>query len=312
MKSKGWIEAPITYLGVTELTAASAVASFALTFSTIFLTRLCLAPARLYWEQRERVDELAGDLQRARAAGEDLEDGPDWPIHELFSHLEPDVLDQPQQVRWKNASEKIRDASSLGKLRIWGRLFKTDKGEWVGERASLREIDRIYWQKAFFTYWFFDENAGDNAAHCYADRSSGIPAYTDLRVNRAEVLKLWPGEPDDIADSYPNVRVADSPAVIELLNGSDRAKLIALLAAGKIMSWARVSSRKRGDLLKLDGGMWQTHSLLFLPKDGDDRINQTFLQAKGYSSHYDICLNYSQLRRVWPGLSIHRTKCAMS
>jgi hypothetical protein len=90
-----------------------------------------------------------------------------------------------------------------------------------------------------------------------------------LRVNRAEVLKLWPGEPDDIADSYPEVRVADSPAVIELFNGGDRAKLIALLAAGKINSWARASSRKSGDLLTLDGMIWQTHPFAFLPKDSD-------------------------------------------
>lgn len=156
-------------------------------------------------------------------------------------------------------------------------MFKTDLGPWVGERASLREIEPTYWQKAFFTYWFFDVTAGDDAAHCYADRSEGVPAYSDLQVDREEVLRLWPGEPDDIADSYPNVRVADSLAVIELFKGSARAKLIGLLAAGKIASWARVSSGKSRDLIKLDGEMWSTHTFAFLPKDSEGRINQTFL-----------------------------------
>ena len=115
--------------------------------------------------------------------------------------------------------------------------------------------NRRYWQKAFFTYWFFDVTAGDDAAHCYADRSEGVPAYTDLQVGQSRrILRLWTGEPDDIADSYPNVRVADSLAVIELFKGSARAKLIGLLAAGKIASWARVSSGKSRDLIKLDGG----------------------------------------------------------
>jgi hypothetical protein len=120
----------------------------------------------------------------------------------------------PEHEGWEKAGDEIRDALSLGRLRIWGRLFKTDKGNWVGKRASLRPIDRTYWYKAYFTYWFFDQTAGD-AAHCYADRNTGVPAYTDLQVNREEVLKLWPGEPDDFVTDYPNVRVADSPAALD-------------------------------------------------------------------------------------------------
>jgi hypothetical protein len=97
--------------------------------------------------------------------------------------------------------------------------------------------------------------------------------------------------------------------VTELFEGGARAKLIGLLAAGKIASWARVSSGKSRDLIKLDGGMWSTHTFAFLPRDGDGRINQTFLQAKGYSSHYDVCMNYAQLKRVWPDLLIRRSDC---
>jgi hypothetical protein len=307
MTARGWVEAPTTYEGVAILTAASAVTSLVLAFVLIFATRFTLAPARLYWEEHARAESLNKEKQLARGEGQTV--GPNWPIHELFSCLEPSVLDEPEKALWEDASLKIRDAASLGQLRIWGRLFKTDLGNWVGERASLREIDKTYWQKAFFTYLFFDVTAGDDAAHCYADRDTGVPAYTDLQVNREEVLQRWPGEPDDIADSYPNVRVADSPAVIELFEGSARAKLLGLLAAGKIASWARASSGKSRDLIKLEGVMWSTHSFAFLPKDGDGRINQTFLQYRDYSSHYDVCMNYAQLKRVWPDLLIQRSDC---
>ena len=307
LKAHEWVEAPTSYFGVTALATATAVASVIVTFILFFLIRFTLAPAGLYWEEQARAESLAGDLQRTRGNGGEA--GPNWPIHELFSYLEPTALDEPERALWEDASLKIRDAASLGHVQIWGRLFKTDLGHWVGERASLREIDKTYWQKAFFTYLFFDATAGDDAAHCYADRNTGVPAYTDLQVNRDEVVKLWPGELDDIADSYPNVRVADATTVIGLFEGNARAKLIGLLAAEKIASWARVSHGKSRDLIRLEGAMWGTHTFAFLPKDGDGRINQTFLQAKGYSSHYDVCMNYAQLKRAWPDLEIRRVAC---
>jgi hypothetical protein len=134
-----------------------------------------------------------------------------------------------------------------------------------------------------------------------------------LQVNRSEALAVWPGESDDIADSYPNVRVADSPAVIDLFHGSERTKLIALLAGEKITTWARFGIGRPNDLLKRDGETWNNNSFHFNPK-GDDTgtINQTFLRNTNPlegRSYYDVCFNYAQLRRVWPTLPITRTKC---
>jgi hypothetical protein len=90
---------------------------------------------------------------------------------------------------------------------MWGRLKETDSGPWVGPRAALMPIEKTYWYKAYFTYFFFHRETVDGV-HCYADRKTGRPAYTDLQVSRAEALAVWPGEPDDIAESYPNIRVA--------------------------------------------------------------------------------------------------------
>lgn len=55
-------------------------------------------------------------------------------------------------------------------------------------------IDPSYWEIAFFTYAFFDGTAGD-AAHTYLKFGYHGTEYTDLQVDRAEVLKLWPSAP---------------------------------------------------------------------------------------------------------------------
>lgn len=101
--------------------------------------------------------------------------------------------------------------------------------------------------------------------HCYADRKTVRPAYTDLQESRTEALTVWPGEPDDIAESYPSVRVADSAAVIDLFHGRERIKLVAPLASGKITRWARFSIGRPKDLLKRDGETWNDHSFHFNP-----------------------------------------------
>jgi hypothetical protein len=306
----GFMEAPTTWWGTAAYAVALAIGSVVAAFLVIFSCRLAVAPARLYWEQHRRADTLQAELSATQSSPDN---GPNWPIHEVFSYLEPEVLDRPQDNLWQKAGDKIRDALSLGQLRIWGRPYKTKSGDWVGERAALRLIDKEYWEKAFFTYFFFDATAKDQT-HCYADRDTGRPAYTDLQVNRSEALKLWPGEPDDIAENYPNVRVADTPAIIELFGGSERAKLIALLGGNVLKAWARVSADYSSPVLVLlNTNIWNTHNFMFWPKEENQEgaINQTYLRQKGEhnSSHYDLCLNYAQLKRAWPSLSIHRTKC---
>jgi len=101
----------------------------------------------------------------------------------------------------------------------------------------------------------------------------------------------------------PNVRVADTPAVASLFADSDQDKLIPLLEAGKITAWARRGYGKP-PLLKLPEGVWQNHYLLFLPKDGDGRINQTFIRKNNSteSTYFDVHLNRAQLERAWPHL----------
>jgi hypothetical protein len=287
-------------------------AFLAATWVGLLVARFFAAPAELYWQQNEKARGLEDEIIDLKVAGEGSDSGPDWPIHEVFSYLEPDVLERPDDNLWQKAGDEIRDALSLGRLRIWGRLHKTNLGDWVGERAALRLIDKKYWEKAFFTYIFFDSSAQD-ATHCYSDRDTGRPAYTDLQVNRAEVLKLWPGEPGDLAEGYPNVRLADSPAAMALFDGLERAKIIALLTQEKLSSWARVSASQSHDFVLLGGGVWTMSTFRCDPKNPDDRgtINQTYLRQRQTlnAAFYDVCMNFAQLKRAWPSLEIRRTKC---
>ena len=214
-------------------------------------------------------------------------------------YLEPEALDRPHDNLWQKAGDQIRDALSLGRLRIWGRPTKTKLGDWIGERAALRPIENTYWERAFFTYTFFDASARSDT-DCYADRNTGRPAYGDLQVNRAEVLKVWPGDPDDQAENYPNVCVADSPSIIDLFGGSERTKLVALLASGSLRSWARPSAdHTRGDpdFVKLEGTIWNTHKFRFDPKRGAWRNQSDFFDTEKFTK-FLILRRLFELRAV--------------
>ncbi|MEA2894558.1 MAG: hypothetical protein QOJ84_173 [Bradyrhizobium sp.] len=121
--------------------------------------------------------QLSAKLRGAEIAP--AENVPDWPIHELFSHIDSDVLND----RWEAVGADIRDAFALGRLKVWGRLRRTPSGE----RRPFQEIHRGYWQEARFTYSFFD-NTAENAPHVHGQNHD---EFYDLHVNRMEALKIW-------------------------------------------------------------------------------------------------------------------------
>jgi hypothetical protein len=291
---------------VDEYALVFLFASLSATWLGVFLFQFSVVPAKLYWAEHARVQNLSEELKVAQK--QTSADDTKWTIKDLFYHIDHDYLENKS---WEKIGDNLRDALSEGRLTMWGRLKETDSGPWVGPRAALAPIEKIYWYKAYFTYFFFHEQATDGV-HCYADRKTGRPAYTDLQVSRNEALAAFPGDPDDIADSYPNIRLADSPTAMDLLNGRERPKLIGLLSSGKLCAWARISASLSSDLFPMNGSIWKTHSLMFLAKGDDPKaINQTFLRPRGNqnSSHYDICLNHAQLKRVWPDLQISQSRC---
>ena len=117
----------------------------------------------------------------------------DWPIHELFSYIDPQLLervDNGVSNRWDEIGNDIRDQAALGHLNIYGRPVMDGVDAILGQRPTLRLIDAHYWTIAFFTFSFFDDTAGD-APHTYLEYGHSGVEYTDLRVNRDEALTIW-------------------------------------------------------------------------------------------------------------------------
>lgn len=98
-----WIDAPTTIWGTAGFGVALAIASVILAFLVVFSGRLVLAPARLYWEQHVRADALREELKIVIGAPNE---GPNWPIRELFFYLEPEALDRPHDNLWQRLAIK--------------------------------------------------------------------------------------------------------------------------------------------------------------------------------------------------------------
>jgi hypothetical protein len=121
------------------------------------------------------------------------------------------------------------------------------------------------------------------------------------RFGHATVKQIPHVEPLEFAESYPDIRVADAPTVIELFEGKERDKLIPLLEAEKITAWGRLGF---GDppLLKMPGNIWRSNHLVFLPMTAGQTKNQTFIRKNGRieSTYFDVHLNKAQIKKIWP------------
>jgi len=117
------------------------------------------------------------------------ENVPDWPIRELFFHIDPNLRHDPSGKSRELIGKDIIDKFSTGQINVWGRRIDQNS-----KRLALAQIPDDNWEDAAFTYWFLD--AGDEqslAVECRRKSVGMAPLqYCDLRVNRAEVLKMWP------------------------------------------------------------------------------------------------------------------------
>jgi hypothetical protein len=161
----------------------SALAAFIVTWCVAFVVRLLNAPVLLYQGLKDIIEPHQEDKPL-----------PDLPIHDLFSYIDPEFLtrtDDSVGDRWDQVGNDVRDRAALGALKIWGRAVRDGVDTLLGQREALRLIEPSYWTTAFFTYSFFDSSAGD-APHTYLKYGLSGVEYTDLQVNRAEALRIWP------------------------------------------------------------------------------------------------------------------------
>lgn len=130
-------------------------------------------------------------LDRPDAPPNEKDCRPNFTIRELFLALDARAVDN---IAVQSAvGQAIRDKLAIeGLLTCWGRPVKVD---WVADLVGDKsrpvpvEIPSSYWQNADFTYTFLGEYE-NLATHATSHLGSGLPAYSDLRVNKSQALAL--------------------------------------------------------------------------------------------------------------------------
>lgn len=199
---------------------------------------------------------------------------PDWTIRELFYYLRPDVVDDKDMELWKLVGSEVQDQLSIGRLQIWGREIQKPSRA----RAPLREIEKSYWSHAKFSYWFLAENHED-VNHTYPPQGTSLAEYSDLRINKAQALKIWPGQLGDKFAALPDESANGNKATIgySLIKRGAEPELHMLLRP-----------EERGEVTNtLDAG-WPDHY-----------VTETFLEFQltdelRTAMHVELCFNVSR------------------
>ncbi len=113
-----------------------------------------------------------------------IDQGPNWPIRSLFFHLCPDILSNERQDLWDEIGIQVLDKFSTGMLMAWGRPD-------TGAGRPLCPIEPSYWRDAKLIHTFFLPGA-DHEGLVHARSEKTGEGYRDLRVNRMQVLSIWP------------------------------------------------------------------------------------------------------------------------
>ena len=117
------------------------------------------------------------------------------------------------------------------------------------------------------------------------------------------------GKQDDATSPVPDLRAYNDPRFVKALNGSDRQKLISLIASGQLTTWARPMTLRTpidgrdSDLVEVDPKDWAVLRIEPQPTLREDMNGYlTFLQRNSdrRAVKYDLHLNNAQFSRFWP------------
>lgn len=154
----------VRVLGTVGATAVLAVVFFAV--------RMLTVPAKMHDELSKRLAAVSSEP--------DTEPAPDWPINDLFHHIDPSVVDS----EWERVGLLVMDKLATGQLMAWGRLIDGDGP------TPLRPINRPYWEVSNWTYLFFTSDA--DAPHATSKwHVRDDTEYTDIRVNKSQALRVF-------------------------------------------------------------------------------------------------------------------------
>lgn len=123
---------------------------------------------------------------------------PDWPIRDLFFHIDPDAVDETETRKdaWLKVGRDILTRLSTKQLEAWGEPSGISS-------PRLVPIPQRFWESADFTYMFFGEGERyKELVHAQSQDSDGRIEYRNLTFSRTEALAIWPGKKALDADDH--------------------------------------------------------------------------------------------------------------
>ena len=191
-----------------------AVALVALFSATFLIEGLFVVPFKMWREEQERANRLDAAIERySQPSSPDLmskiqsgeweiamppkDDGPNWPLRELFCYIEPSLAEHHDPLVARDVGQDVLDKLSTMQLSAYGR---PDSGS---GRRPLVYIPHDFWTRAEFTYWFLNGEEGDDhryLVHAKTEQPNGVlgtdHAYRDIQVNRREAMQIWRKKPE--------------------------------------------------------------------------------------------------------------------
>jgi hypothetical protein len=100
-------------------------------------------------------------------------------------------------------------------LRVSGIPIEKDQMEsWFGSNTRVL-IPHTYWQHADFSYRFLEGEDGCNEPHTYDRRGKSGASYSDIKINKARALHVWP-KPLDLKWQRPDYDLWDAKEHLRL------------------------------------------------------------------------------------------------
>lgn len=107
--------------------------------------------------------------------------GPNWPIRDLFFHIDPSILKNCYRSPEKEVAADVLDRLATGQMHSWGRF--------TGSNGALISIPQDFWKDAEWVMMFFGPDDADLVHARYRETNTG---YRDVQFNRDEALAIWP------------------------------------------------------------------------------------------------------------------------
>lgn len=182
------------------------ILSLSLTFGLIMLwaiLKIASIPPRLEAQTIDRLAQARADERPIAGSISNAATSPDWPIRDLFFHIDPEVLESTNEGdNWIAVEEQFLDAASLGRIQVWGRPVDTPRLLQTSN-PPLEPIEAEYWRDVTLAHNFYQAGSQSTDTQTYPrSKSNPVRKMSDLRVSRAQALTVWAGPDSEIKTQF--------------------------------------------------------------------------------------------------------------